>query len=90
MNCNQRIAKLPTPKFDSALLFLLVGVSACALCLEFSGQNSRAATHCTLSVVSRFRSQYLSRRRGTPVLRETFSFGGYWLSPPPRASRTRG
>jgi Rv2525c-like, glycoside hydrolase-like domain len=87
MNCSQRIAKLPTPKFDSALLFLLVGVSACALCLSFPAKIlGRQPTAPSQSYLG-FDLNTYPGDAALPVLRETFSFGGYWLSAPPEAKQ---
>src|SRR6266404_9020219 len=87
MNCSQRIAKLPTPKLDSALLFLLLGVSACSLCLSFPakilGQQPSAPSQSYLG----FDLNTYPGDAALLVLRKTFSFGGYWLSAPPEAKQ---
>jgi hypothetical protein len=87
MKCSQRIAKLQTPKFDSALLFLLVGVLACSLCLSFSakilGRQPPAPSQAYLG----FDLNNYPGDDALSILRKTFSFGGYWLSPPPETKQ---
>jgi len=83
MNWSQRIAKLPTPKFDSAVLFLLLGVSACSLCLSSPAKTLAQQPFAPSQSYLGFDLNTYPGDAALSVLRKTFSFGGYWLNAPP-------
>src|SRR5882762_43923 len=83
MNCSQRIAKLPTPKFDSAVLFLLLGVSACSLCLSSTAKILAQQPFAPSQSYLGFDLNTYPGDTALSVLRKTFSFSGYWLNAPP-------
>ena len=83
MNWSQRIAKLPTAKFDSAVLFLLLGVSACSLCLSSTAKILAQQPFAPSQSYLGFDLNTYPGDTALSVLRKTFSFGGYWLNAPP-------
>ena len=83
MNWSQRIAKLPTAKFDSAVLFLLLGVSACSLCLSSPAKILAQQPFAPSQSYLGFDLNTYPGDTALSVLRKTFSFGGYWLNAPP-------
>jgi len=87
MNRIQRTVNLHALKADSGALFLLVIISACSSCLSLAaetfGQQSTTASRSYLG----FDLNTYPGDAALPILRKTFSFGGYWLSPPPEAKQ---
>jgi len=83
MNWSKRIAKLPTAKFDSAVLFLLLGVSACSLCLSSTAKILAQQPFAPSQSYLGFDLNTYPGDAALSVLRKTFSFGGYWLNAPP-------